>query len=67
MSFTKEVELREYEQKAKDIFKQETISDSDAKLGAYYINKWKELSNHIERTQNPIFNDKNILMESFVY
>lgn len=63
----KELQVKMCADRAKEIFAKDVISDADAKLGAYFINKWKELTNHVERTQNPVFEDKNYLLGKFAY
>ncbi len=54
MSFTTEIEIRMCEQRAKEIFAKPIITDADAQLGKYFIEKWKRLSGWIERTELPI-------------
>lgn len=54
MSFTTDLEIKMCEDRAKEIFAKPIITDADAQLGKYFINKWKRLSGWVERTELPI-------------
>jgi len=54
MSFTIELDIRTCEEKAKEIFAKPIISDADAELGKFFIEKWKRLSGWVEKTELPI-------------
>ncbi len=43
--------------RAKEIFAKEKLNDEDVALGNYFISKWKRLTNHVERTENPIIEE----------
>ncbi len=49
-----EVEAKMCADRAKEIFAKEHISDTDVQFGTYFINKWKKLTNWVERTESPI-------------
>ena len=54
MEISTELEAKMCESRAKEIFAKKEINDEDVALGNYFINKWKRLTNHVERTESPI-------------
>jgi hypothetical protein len=50
----KEIEVRNIENAIKRIFNKEVITESDVRTANFLIEKWKKLTNWIERTELPI-------------
>lgn len=62
-----EIEIKMCEDRAKEIFAKETLKDADVELGTFFINKWKRLTKHVERTESPIIEQENFILKKFVY
>lgn len=68
MEVSIEIEAKMCADRAKEIFAKETINDEDVALGNYFINKWKRLTNHVERTESPIVEEEeNNIIKKFAY
>jgi hypothetical protein len=50
----KEIEVRNIENIIKRIFNKEVITETDIDIHNLLINKWKKLTNWVEKTENPI-------------
>ena len=63
-----ELDVKMCESRIKEIFAKETIYKEDVVLGNYFINKWKRLTNHVERTESPIVEPiENFIENKFAY
>jgi hypothetical protein len=68
MEVSPELEAKMCESRIKEIFAKETIKEEDVALGNYFLNKWKRLTNHVERTENPIVEpQENFFFKKLVY
>jgi len=54
MEISTELNAKMCESRIKEIFAKKKIYEEDVVLGNYFIKKWKKLTNHVERTENPI-------------
>jgi hypothetical protein len=61
MSFTTNLEIRMCEDRAKEIFDKNNLTENDIERGVFFINKWKQLTGWVEKTECPIFDEKYIL------
>ena len=59
---TKEFEIRNLEDSIKRIFHKKEITSEDVTLGNRFLAKWKELTNHVERTEFPIKLDESYML-----